>query len=105
MARAPGGKAGSMGQLGRRPTIARLSRGARLRALRTAAGIPGGEAAAVIRSSGSKISRIESGLLPVRERDVAQLLTLYGADGQDERESLLAMARESAHPGWWEDRK
>ena len=71
-----------MHQLGDGPTIARLSLGARLRALRTAAGITGGEAAAVIRSSGSKISRIESGLLPVRQRDVAQLLTLYGADGQ-----------------------
>jgi transcriptional regulator with XRE-family HTH domain len=91
-----------MHQLGDGPTIARLSLGARLRALRTAAGITGGEAAAVIRSSGSKISRIESGLLPVRQRDVAQLLTLYGADGQEERERLLTMARESAHPGWWD---
>jgi transcriptional regulator with XRE-family HTH domain len=91
-----------MHQPGDGPTVARLSLGARLRALRTAAGITGGEAAAVIRSSGSKISRIESGLLPVRQRDVAQLLTLYGADGQAERESLLTMARESAHPGWWD---
>ncbi len=91
-----------MPQPGDGPTVARLRLGARLRALRLAAGITGGRAATVIGSSTSKISRVESGLLPVRQEDVDALLRLYGVSGTGDRDEMLALAQESAQPGWWD---
>jgi hypothetical protein len=55
----------------------------------------------VIRASESKISRLELGRVSFKERDVADLLTLYGVTDQSERESLLRLAREANAPGWW----
>jgi transcriptional regulator with XRE-family HTH domain len=91
-----------MAQSGDGPTVARLRLGQRLKELRAAAGITGGDAGAAIRSSASKISRLESGLLPVRERDVTALLGLYGAAEAEDRDELLALAKESTRPGWWD---
>ena len=54
-----------------------------------------------IRSSESKISRMELGRVSFKERDVADLLTLYGVDDDEERDRLLALAREANTPGWW----
>jgi transcriptional regulator with XRE-family HTH domain len=84
------------------PTIARLRLGVLLRSYRTAAGITGSQAAAAINASGSKISRIESGLLPVRDEDVAALLTLYGVSADSERAEPLDLARQSSRPGRWD---
>jgi transcriptional regulator with XRE-family HTH domain len=78
-----------MSQPGDGPTVARQRLGTQLRALRTAAGISGEEAAAAIRSSPAKVSRVENGLLPVRQADVQALLDLYGAA---DREEMLALA-------------
>jgi transcriptional regulator with XRE-family HTH domain len=91
-----------MDQPGDGPTVARIRLGARLRELRTAAGITGAQAAGEIRSSASKISRIEGGRVPVRPRDAAELLTLYGMTGPEERETLLGLARASARASWWD---
>jgi hypothetical protein len=55
----------------------------------------------VIRASESKISRLELGRVSFKERDVADLLTLYGVTDQCERDSLLRLAREANAPGWW----
>jgi hypothetical protein len=44
---------------------------------------------------------LELGRVGFKERDVADLLTLYGVTDQEEREGLLALARESNAPGWW----
>jgi transcriptional regulator with XRE-family HTH domain len=82
--------------------VARLRLGTWLRALRTEAGISGQAAARAIGSSTAKVSRVENGLLPVREEDVEALLRLYGASGAASREQLLALARESTQPGWWD---
>ncbi|MFI0449236.1 helix-turn-helix domain-containing protein [Actinomadura sp. 6N118] len=84
------------------PTVQRILLGSRLRRLREARGINAEEAGYEIRSSQSKISRMELGRLSFKERDVADLLTLYGVTDQAERESLLAVARESNKPGWWQ---
>jgi hypothetical protein len=54
-----------------------------------------------IRSSESKISRMELGRVSFKERDVADLLTLYGLDDEQERDRLLALARQANTPGWW----
>jgi transcriptional regulator with XRE-family HTH domain len=84
-------------------TRARLLLGARLEALRTHAGITGQQAGASIGASGSKISRIESGQVPVRARDAEALLRLYNVKDAGQRDSLLELARQSGEPGWWDD--
>ncbi|MCK2214077.1 helix-turn-helix domain-containing protein [Actinomadura sp. ATCC 31491] len=83
------------------PTVLRILLGARLRELRLARHIMAEQAAYVIRASQSKISRLESGQVSFKERDVADLLTHYGLTDPAEREALLEMARQSNAPGWW----
>ncbi|MEV6926041.1 helix-turn-helix transcriptional regulator [Dactylosporangium sp. NPDC051485] len=75
--------------------------GAHLRRLREAQGVSREDAGWEIRSSESKISRMELGRVGFKERDVADLLTLYGVDDQEERTRLLALARDANNPGWW----
>jgi uncharacterized protein DUF5753/helix-turn-helix protein len=83
------------------PTVLRMLLGAHLRRLREARGVSREDAGWEIRSSESKISRMELGRVSFKERDVADLLVLYGVDDQDERDRLLALAREANTPGWW----
>jgi transcriptional regulator with XRE-family HTH domain len=83
------------------PTAARLRLGAQLRRLRQAAGITRQDAAAAIRSSASKITRIELGQTAVKPRDLADLLALYGADPAGSA-SMTALARISGNRGWWQ---
>ncbi|MBN1171352.1 MAG: helix-turn-helix domain-containing protein [Micromonosporaceae bacterium] len=75
--------------------------GAHLRRLREARGVSREDAGWEIRSSESKISRMELGRVGFKERDVEDLLTLYGLDDDEERERLLALARDANTPGWW----
>lgn len=83
------------------PTALRIVLGGHLRRMRVAAGISRSDAGWEIRSSESKISRMELGRVGLRERDVSDLLTLYGLDDEEERERLLGLAREANNPGWW----
>lgn len=83
------------------PTVRRLVLGNQLRRLRERSGVSREEAGYLIRGSGSKISRMELGKVGLKERDVADLLTLYGVSGQTERQSFLDLVRESNQPGWW----
>ncbi|GAA1822661.1 helix-turn-helix transcriptional regulator [Luedemannella flava] len=83
------------------PTVLRMLLGAHLRRLREAAGVTREDAGWEIRSSESKISRMELGRVSFKERDVADLLTLYGLDDDEERTRLLALARDANTPGWW----
>ena len=82
------------------PTVLRILLGTHLRRLREAKGISARQAAAAIRASDSKISRIELGRNAIREIDVLDLLTLYGVD-PTEREQLLTLAEQANRPGWW----
>jgi transcriptional regulator with XRE-family HTH domain len=75
--------------------------GAHLRRLREAQGVSREDAGWEIRASESKISRMELGRVSFKERDVEDLLTLYGQVDTDERERLLALARQANTPGWW----
>jgi transcriptional regulator with XRE-family HTH domain len=84
------------------PTVLRLALGAQLRKLREASNLTTGEAAEAIRATHSKISRLERGRSAARQRDVADLLTLYGVVDELERERLLTLTRQSAAPGWWQ---
>jgi transcriptional regulator with XRE-family HTH domain len=84
------------------PTVQRLVLGGHLRRLREDAGITTDRAAATIRGSHSKISRMEHGRVGFKERDIADLLTLYGVGLGEERDALLNLAREANTPGWWQ---
>jgi transcriptional regulator with XRE-family HTH domain len=82
-------------------TVIRMLLGAQLRRLREAAGIPAEKAGYAIRGSRSKISRIETGRVGLKVRDVEDLLTLYGVAGERERAKVIALARRSREPEWW----
>jgi hypothetical protein len=84
------------------PTVLRILLGAQLRRLRESKAITREDAGWEIRASGSKISRMELGRVSFKERDVADLLTLYGVTNPDEREALLILARQANNPGWWQ---
>jgi hypothetical protein len=84
------------------PTVLRMLLGAHLRRLREARGVSREDAGWQIRSSESKISRLELGRVSFKERDVADLLTLYGLDDDEERERLMTLARDANTPGWWQ---
>ncbi|MEU4482841.1 helix-turn-helix transcriptional regulator [Micromonospora sp. NPDC023966] len=83
------------------PTVLRMLLGAQLRRLREGAGVSRESAGWEIRASESKISRMELGRVGFKERDVADLLTLYGVTAPDERAALLKLARDANTPGWW----
>jgi hypothetical protein len=83
------------------PTVLRILLGAQLRRLREGRGLGRDEAGWEIRASGSKISRMELGRVSFKERDVADLLTLYGVVAEQERAALLSLARQANSPGWW----
>jgi transcriptional regulator with XRE-family HTH domain len=84
------------------PTASRIVLGARLRRLREANGVSRMDAARAIRATESKISRLELGRSGFKQRDVADLLTLFGIASADERENLLSLARRASSPGWWQ---
>jgi transcriptional regulator with XRE-family HTH domain len=84
------------------PTVQRLVLGGHLRRLREQANMTTERAAASIRGSHSKISRMEHGRVGFKERDIADLLTLYGVLDGPEREALLNLAKEANTPGWWQ---
>ena len=83
------------------PTVLRIALGSQLRGRREAAGITREIAGDSIRASTAKISRLELGRVGFKERDVADLLTLYGILDPDERAQFLGLARRANAPGWW----
>ncbi len=83
------------------PTVLRILLGTQLRRLREAAGLTPDEAGYEIRASRSKISRVEHGRVSFKERDVADLLTLYGVTDEQEREHLMTLAQHANSRGWW----
>ncbi|MGH3912222.1 MAG: helix-turn-helix domain-containing protein [Pseudonocardiaceae bacterium] len=83
------------------PTVLRIALGAQLRRLREASGITREEAGHAIRASHAKISRLELGRVGFKQRDVTDLLTLYGITDPQEQETFLTLARQANTPGWW----
>src|ERR1700730_13811102 len=94
----PGGEppADSMG-----PTVLRMMLGNQLHRFREAAGVTPAAAGYEIRASQSKISRVENGRVGFKERDVADLLTLYSVTDEHVRAGMLSLARQAKAPGWW----
>ncbi|MEU5878393.1 helix-turn-helix transcriptional regulator [Spirillospora sp. NPDC047279] len=75
--------------------------GSQLRRLREEPGIRREEAGYRIRSSDSKIGRIELGRVGLRERDLRDLLDLYGVIDETERDAIFKLASEGNTPDWW----
>jgi transcriptional regulator with XRE-family HTH domain len=83
------------------PTVSRMVVGAHLRRLREAAQVTREQAADAIRASESKISRLELGRTGFKQRDVTDLLDLYGVSDGAECATLLALATQANTQGWW----
>ncbi|QMU68742.1 helix-turn-helix transcriptional regulator [Streptacidiphilus sp. P02-A3a] len=81
--------------------VRRILLGSQLRRLREAKGITREDAGYTIRASESKISRMELGRVSFKERDVTDLLSLYGVEDETERGALLTLVREANQAGWW----
>ena len=94
--RAPDGPVGG-------PTVLRILLGAQLRRLREAKRITLEDAGRVIRASHSKISRLETGRVGFKDRDISDLLTFYGVNNEAERTALRSLAQRANAPGWWHD--
>ncbi|WP_354639549.1 DUF5753 domain-containing protein [Kitasatospora camelliae] len=88
-------------QTGTGAAARRMLLGSRLRRLREASGVSREAAGYSIRASESKISRMELGRVGFKQRDVADLLTLYGVGEGVERTELLALVGEANSPAWW----
>src|SRR5581483_3386337 len=84
------------------PTVLRIVLGAQLRTLREAAGITREKAGDAIRASHAKICRMELGRVGFKERNIADLLTLYGVLDEAQRDEYLRLARQASSPGWWQ---
>jgi len=86
---------------GSSPTVRRRRLGLVLRRLREQAGLTGEEVGAAIERSGSWVSRVETGRVGLRSRDLTDLLSLYGVTDPAFSAELLALAREGKQRGWW----
>jgi transcriptional regulator with XRE-family HTH domain len=75
--------------------------GSQLRRLREEQQISTEQAGYAIRASHSKISRMELGRVGFKERDIADLLTLYGVTEPGQRAAMLALAKQANTPDWW----
>ena len=73
----------------------------RARRFREAAGITPEQAGYEIRASRSKISRLENGRVKLKNRDITDLLTLYGVTDEGLRSKFLVLADQSNTPDWW----
>jgi len=82
-------------------TVRRILLGSLLRRLRESKNIAMREAGYHIRATESKISRLETGKVSFKERDVADLLTFYGVLDEKERDQVLDLVREANTLGWW----
>ena len=54
-----------------------------------------------IRATRSKISRMENGRVGFKDRDVTDLLALYGVTDEQVRTRMLSLARQANSTGWW----
>jgi hypothetical protein len=82
-------------------TVLRIMLGTQLRRYREAAGITPDQAGYEIRASRSKISRLEHGRVGFKDRDVTDLLTLYGVTDEQVRAAMLALAKQANASDWW----
>ncbi|MEU7890544.1 helix-turn-helix transcriptional regulator [Microbispora bryophytorum] len=88
-------------QAGSGPTALRILLGSQLRKLRESRSISRDQAGQCIRASESKISRMELGRVGFKERDVVDLLALYGVEDEETRDVVMNLVERANEPGWW----
>jgi transcriptional regulator with XRE-family HTH domain len=81
------------------PPVRRRLLGAALRRHRESLGYRLDDAARILECDRSKISRIESGQRGIRARDLRDLLTEHG---EQEQQTLTAIAHPHPERGWWQ---
>jgi transcriptional regulator with XRE-family HTH domain len=94
---------GSNVQSGGGPTVRRMLVGARLRRLRTDMGLSREQAGEALRASAWKIHRLENGQVGFKERDIVDLLRLYGVTDPAEVAEFVTLAHEANTPAWWQN--
>jgi hypothetical protein len=82
--------------------VSRIVLGTQLRRFREEAGVSREAAGNAIRASHAKISRLELGRVGFKQRDVVDLLDLYGVTDEHEREAVLALMQQANTRGWWQ---
>jgi transcriptional regulator with XRE-family HTH domain len=85
----------------RSPTTLRRQLGAELRRLRDHTGRTAAEVATELGWSESKLSRIETAAIGIRDPDLERLLDLYSVAGKD-RARLVSLAGQARQRAWWE---
>ncbi|MCS0638396.1 helix-turn-helix domain-containing protein [Streptomyces sp. LP05-1] len=83
------------------PTALKLILGAKLRELRTGAGLEPADVDLKLGFSRSKTSRIELGRTGCKQGDAVALLSLYGVEGDARAEEFLRLVEQSRQPDWW----
>lgn len=81
--------------------VVRMMLGGQLRRLREAAGVNPDAAAWRIRASRSKISRMENGRIGFKDRDVSDLLDLYGVTDPQVLAGMLGLVTQANAQDWW----
>ena len=85
----------------RGPVVIRRRLGAALKELRVARGLHLQAVAQQLEVSSSKLSRLETGNVAPRIRDVRDLLEIYQAP-DEVRARILGWAQDAKQPGWWQ---
>ncbi|MFG2734762.1 helix-turn-helix domain-containing protein [Streptomyces harbinensis] len=89
----------------RTSTVLGRKLGAELLRLRNAAGIKQIDAGKVLSAGNTKIAKMESGWVPMRDPDIRALCELYGLTDQSEIKELLTLAKLDRErrkaKGWW----
>jgi transcriptional regulator with XRE-family HTH domain len=85
------------------PAVLRILLGAQLRRLREAKRITLEEAGNVIRASHSKMSRLESGRVAFKDRDIVDLFIYYGVSDNAQIQALRGIAARANSRGWWHE--
>ncbi|GAB7051691.1 hypothetical protein JCM9534A_68170 [Catenuloplanes indicus JCM 9534] len=86
---------------GGNPLARRRALGAELRRLRLGRALTAEQAARAIDRSGSWISRLESGKVGIRPRELHDLLDVYGVTGGSRRDRLELLAVSGRERAWW----
>src|SRR5438093_4413053 len=84
------------------PTVRRRRLATELHRLRQASKMTIEQVAEALEWSPGKISKIENARVSVLPRDARRLLDTYGIGEGQQRDLLLALARESRVRGWWQ---
>jgi len=85
----------------RGPAVIRRRLGAALKQLRVGRGLHLQAVAQQLEVSSSKLSRLETGAVAPRIRDVRDLLEIYQAPDES-RARILEWAHDAKEPGWWQ---